>query len=303
MRTYRTIQTSITATTTDGKLQYKFDDLPDLKNKRIIGIKYNCGSVSNDRNNNKNQFLFKYFAANKCFLTLVNYNKEQVINNLPLYYIRDYSYGVEFTDFEMFPRNIDFSNSFVTIPNQTLKTACFRPQSTENTFNFTIYYVDENKSTIEYIFKKLVDFKNRICKIESFIIPTTPTDYANQKNIFYFPDIQTLRNKKIKDIKVSMDNQVQQNCYSSNGNQLCGEQIMENSFVTLVDNNGNILVNDLPLLNIAMLSDTPLRNCFFKDEFIFNMEINFPKSFVRINTAALLSDQYNQDFQFVVNYF
>lgn len=118
--------------------------------------------------------------------------------------------------------------------------------------------------------------KNNVGKHE-FVEITIPAGATQQR--FQFPDIQNIRNTKLKGVQVYDKNEISKSILTDNA--IIGSTVQTDCYITLLTYDGREVIKQMPIRNLnnqGGFGVANLTNLGFAQ--IKNLRINWPKSFI-----------------------
>lgn len=122
--------------------------------------------------------------------------------------------------------------------------------------------------------------KNTVGKHELFEVVIPAGSTATR---FQFPDVQNLRNTKLKGLQIYTDNEVPKSLLSNNA--VITPSVIGSIFITLQTYDGREVIKQMPVFNLstnAGFGVANLTNLGFAQ--FKNLKINYPKSYIEFET-------------------
>ncbi len=239
-----------------NKLRFYFGEQPTLRGRRVMyALHYNSPSFLTPTGRSS-----LGTVVNESFLVLVSKNRE-AINRYPLRYLDGSSLGLLRTTPIEINRIIDWSKSYIELPDNTNLAA-------DESFYFTFLCAD-----------RYVDPPQGVgLNIEVIEVKTNPITVTK----FAFPDHENLRNKRIAKIEFLWDTTNIQ--LAPSGADTVNGTVRNKSVLTMVEK-GNEVIRKIPLEIIE---------CAFMYGKNINLDLvpDLSKCYVEIsNTTGLVADE------------
>jgi hypothetical protein len=137
-----------------------------------------------------------------------------------------------------------------------------------------------------------------LIKSENVLIKVPKRTPTNNQNVFVFPDDQELRNKKLLWISFYSSEQIAK---TPNGQPLVTFNFINNAYLVLESYSGVQFVYNQPVqdyINLLGAGPTQFYPIQFKGQ-----RVNWPKSYIQINDATIVSDTEDQFIMAQVGYY